>query len=516
MVDGVGASGMGTGPKLMSFNGTSYTLSQVERQGQSYGSMLGSLRKAGNAGSNEKLFPYLRMMSDGDERDFLAKRLLIKDMAEKYGVTPSQKQVEDYITNSLFADQNGEFDQVSYTDFIEKRVKRYGLGVQDFNIMVGEVLSLDKLQGIVGSGLDLDEEVTRESLKINAQEMTYEQFTLPVSVLKEGIQVSDEEVKAYWEENKQNYLTEPEMKVQYVLVDAEIPVKEAQGTSAAKEKARKERTPEEEIGKIQYTLSEEEKNALIDEVGIKLDTLFVNVQDNEGKNFTGLAKELSLEVKTSDFFKPSNAPFELKLPLYQEQGTVLQRIAGLLPIPDSMESISDVYSVGEGKFMLVQLLEKKEEEPLAFEKAKARAQVDLQDDRAKNSLNDEVTKVREKLITETEGKNASEVAKELNLTYHKRENVKFGQPLPDELSARDFFTEAIQLKVNEFSEPIIQMDEGLARAVILRPLERRYVNSEENKASLESQLGNTGEMLNMVVFENWFNHQLVQASFEKH
>lgn len=515
MVDGVGASGIGAGPKAMSFNGTAYTQSQVERQGQSYGSMLGSLRQAGNAGSNEKLIPYLRMMGGGDERDFLAKRLLIKAMAEKFGVTPSQKQEEDYITNSLFTDQNGEFDKVSYADFIEKRVKRYGLGVQDFNTMIGEVLALDKLQGIVGAGLDLDEEVSRGSLKINAQEMTYEQFTLPVSVLIEGIQVSDEEIKAYWEENKNNYLTESEMKVQYVLVDAEIPSKEMKGLREAKEKARSDGKPEEEINKIQYTLSDEEKNALVDEVGTKLDSLFVKVQDNEGKNFTGLAKELGLKVRVSDFFMPSNAPLELKSPLYQEPGTVLGRIEGLIATPDSMDSVSDVYAIGEGKFLLIQLLEKNEAEPLPYEEAKARAQVDLQDDRAKNSLDDEVTKVREKLVAEVKGENASEVAEELNLIYTRHNDVKFGQPLADEPSAREFFTEAIQLQINEFSQPINQMEEGLNRAVILRTLERKYVDSEENKAILESQLGNTGEMLNMIVFQNWFNHQLAQSSFEK-
>jgi len=519
MVDGVGRGGLGSGPKAMSFDGKEYTQSQVERQGVDFGSMCLGLLNINR--TNQSLYPYLQTMGLNprgyDPSNYLASRYLLKKISADYGVSVSEEQVEEYIKGTLFVDPNGEFDQAAYSNYIENVVKRAGHGVQEFNDLVGEIISVEKIKGIVGEGYSLNEEVIRQSSLINLQEMTYEQFSLPLAELKEKIEVTEEEVKAYWEENKGNYLTDPEGKVEFVISDANLTVKEAEERAAMKEKARAEGKTEEEIEKITFTLPQEKKDELINTAGELIDNLFDKVQEEDGENFAGTAEQLGLSLQTSEFFTASAPPTVFTTYIPEARSTIGQQAVTMNP-GQQMSSISDIAELSPGSYLIFKVIEKKEAEEKPFEDAKEQAEKDLITKRATDSLEEEVEKMKATFIEKSATEDAGKVALELGLLYAKHEDVTIVSSIPTEPSARILFEEAIQVAVNEFSEPLIQdgLEFRVPRAVFVRPLSRAFIDSEENKTQLDAISGRANYEINSIVFYNWFQHQLSQGGYESY
>lgn len=521
MVDGLGSMGSGSGPKMLSYKGKGFTQSQVGRQGQEYGKLFLSLFQSSNPSSYQSLVPYMSVMGVNprggfNPAEYHGNRLLMADLMKDYGIKPDKEQTETFIKETLFTDQNGEFAETDYLQFIEKKVKRNGLSVQDFNTLVGEIMAVSKLQETLSSGVSINEEISKKTIMLSQQEITFEQFSLPIEKLKEGIQVTEEEVKAYWDENKNNYLSDVQLKVQYVVTDAGITALEMERLEAAKKKATEEGKTEEEIKALTGDLPLDEKTNLINEAGDKIDQLFVNVQNNDGADFLIAAEELGLEVKTTEFFTAENAPFELKLPITSPPGagTIMNQLGAITTAGATMDSLSNVFSIGEGRFLLAQVTERKDAEPLPYEEVGERAKLDLIEKRATDSIAEEVGKVREQLVSGAEGKDIKELAKELNLEYQKHENTSFRNPVAGDPTSGELFVEAIEVPDNVFSEPIIQDESLNKRAVILRPLGRRYVTSEENKAALESQLSQSSQRMGGLLFRNWFTAQRAQAEIE--
>jgi len=523
MVDGVSRGGMGSGPKVMSLDGRDYTYSEVEKQGSDYYNMLMSLLSGGFNGGNEELAPYMMTVArynpytgQGIEAaDFYANRVLLGKLSKEYGVVAGEEQVTKFIKEKLFADDQGDFDQAGYTEFIEKRVTRYGLGVQDFNTLVGEILSFSQLQKIVGSGYVINEEMIRRTAQINQQEMTYEQYTLPLKKLKAAIQVTDEELKGYWEINKGKYLTKPEAKVQYVVADANIVKKELKGKKKLIDEAKAAGKSEAEIEKITFTLPAEEKTKLINEAGTKVDNLFVSVQNAEGADFVKEAEAIGLKVKTSEFFTQDSAPYEFKIGQGQNPAAIAMTLPG---IPDSMESLSDVYTIGEGRFLIFQVIEKKEAEPLPYEKAEASAKVDLIDEKAAESLEGEVEKLVAQIEEASKSGKEKQKAKQLGFAYAKRSDINLTTQIEGEKAPHVLFQAATEVATKAFSKPIIQDDagEGVSRAVVVRPISRQYVESEENKNIVDYQVKAGAGLLDRIAFENWFNNQIQAAGYKKY
>lgn len=520
MVDGVGKSGMGSGPKLMSLNGRAYTHSEVEREGADYLNMLFGLRDAGHVGDGQLVGPYMfavanfnqRMRSAADAPSFLANRLVLQDLAEKYGVIPSQELIEKTITEKLFLNSEQKFDQAGYDKFIERRVKRYGMGVKDLNTLVGEILSVEKLMGIVGEGYMMDESLLRRNAHIIEQTMSYEQFSFPMDKIKDTITVTEEEIKAYWEENENRYLTDPQVKVEYVITDAGIAKLQADHKKAEIEKAKAEGKTEEEIAKLDTTLPDDQKTDLINAAAMKVDNLFVQTQnDGGGKFFEKNAKELGLEVKTTEFFTAASAPADFKTP--SQSGTPASIATQLSLDPDSMDSVSDFFTLGEGRYLIFRALERIEAQPLAFEDAKDKAKADLISQKLSESMETQTEGLRNQLVEAAKAGKAIEKAKEMGMEYAKRENLKINDRIDGEVEAAQIFIGATEVKVNEFSEPMVQ--EISKRVTFVRPLERSFIETEESKALVSSQVENSGKSLDYIVFSNWFRNELELAQFER-
>lgn len=197
--------------------------------------------------STGELLSNANMVLDGASPDrFLANRLAVQKAGIEFGATPGPDEVESFVKTTLFADFEGNFDQTSYDDFIDKRVGRLGIGTKGFNEYVRDLLTAANLSKLISGGLKADEETSKALYRNMRQTISAEQVILESASYEAEQTPTEEDIKAYWEENQESYNTDERRSVSYVfyepnwdaaLADAEEEKKKAAAAKKLQEEA---------------------------------------------------------------------------------------------------------------------------------------------------------------------------------------------------------------------------------------------------------------------------------------
>ena len=151
-----------------------------------------------------------RTMLDG-----LISTRLVRIEAARLGLTASDAEVAAEI-RELFKPEDGKpFDQKRYE---QVAVEQNG-SVSAFEQSIRDDLSAEKVRAFLTSGVTVsEEEVLNDYKRSNSKfDLTY----VPVSIadLAQTIKPSDEELKAYFEQNKKNYyISTPQKKIRYLFL----------------------------------------------------------------------------------------------------------------------------------------------------------------------------------------------------------------------------------------------------------------------------------------------------------
>lgn len=200
---------------------------------------------------------------------FITNRINIQKEGLKVGVTPGDEELESFVENVLFADPAGNFDQEAHNEFFKSRVSRIG-GRKGFIEYVRDLLTAMNLSKITGGGIAPEMETLRLAYDIEKQVITGKQIALDSAPLEGKIQPSQEELTAYFEENRGKYQSDELRKVTYVLIEpnwqdaaADKAKKEAEAKKAADDAKKKEeeakKKAEEAAAKANKVLDEEKK-----------------------------------------------------------------------------------------------------------------------------------------------------------------------------------------------------------------------------------------------------------------
>ena len=136
--------------------------------------------------------------------------------AARLGLTASDKEVADSIREQYRPEDGKPFDQKRYEQTI---VERYG-SISAFEESVRDDLSANKLRAFITSGVTVsEEEVLKEYQRKNSKfDLSY--VTVNTTDIAKSITPSDEELKAYFEQNKQQYhIDVPQKKIKYVFIN---------------------------------------------------------------------------------------------------------------------------------------------------------------------------------------------------------------------------------------------------------------------------------------------------------
>ncbi len=143
--------------------------------------------------------------------NILASQAKLLNMAKEYGVIVSDKELSDYISSIPAFQENGVFQEKIYKTYLKnRRVKP-----KDFESSLRDDLTVQKLLKVIETKALPFERDTIASVLSISDKIKY-QVVKPSDI---KVDLSDEELKKYWEETKSNYLTPKKYKVDMLWTD---------------------------------------------------------------------------------------------------------------------------------------------------------------------------------------------------------------------------------------------------------------------------------------------------------
>ncbi len=418
--------------------------------------------------------------SMSDRTQFVANLIVLRNEAKRLGIEASPKEVEKVLAQ-LPKFQNPttrQFDPKFYQNYLKNELGRYSMEEVDLYELLGDYVKFRKLRDLVAAG---HKPTTWEIDQL--YELQYETFTAHHVTLKredfaKDVEISDEAVKAYYEENRDSLFSEPKRSVGYVKF--------------LKEEKKDEETEEE----FEKRRNEQAKqfNDTLREIAAKM--------DDEGLTFEAAIATLGDRVKTAEPFARSEPPEELK-----DQPELIREI---FATDSSLEGADKVRAADEEKaiymFWIDRVLER---EQLTLEEAKAQIAETLREQEINQRLQDAgeeaLAKIRANL---TEGTDFTAAAKAAGFeAVSPKPFARTGTPEGTDY-ATTLSRTATELEAGEFAEP-----ELLDDALLLVYLESRELPQRKTEPEDRQQLTNQiSSFLSTQMFNAWFESRVRAAN----
>ena len=146
----------------------------------------------------------------------LIQRVVLTNQAKELGLGVSDAQVNAYLLQAEQFQTDGQFDQNKYLNFI----RSLGFTPLAFKERIKQdVLIQQPRNAIAGSEFVLPYQVDSVA-KLQSQQRSYDYVSFSLASESENTNVSEEELQAYYEANKDNFKTPEQVKVNYVVVSS--------------------------------------------------------------------------------------------------------------------------------------------------------------------------------------------------------------------------------------------------------------------------------------------------------
>jgi len=148
--------------------------------------------------------------------DELVQRVVLANQAKGLGLGVSDAQVDAYLLQAEQFQTNGQFDQNKYLNFI----RSLGFTPLAFKERIKQdVLIQQPRNAIAGSEFVLPYQIDSVS-KLQSQERSYDYVSFSLADESESTSVSDDELKAYYEANKESFKAPEQVKINYVVISS--------------------------------------------------------------------------------------------------------------------------------------------------------------------------------------------------------------------------------------------------------------------------------------------------------
>lgn len=121
------------------------------------------------------------------------------NLAKEYGIVVSEQELGDYVTSIKGFQKDGRFSKVIYETYLKNRRMK----AKTFESVLKDELLVKKIVNLIGQdAVPFETEVVASALSI-ADKISYTVLS-PKDI---SVDLNDSEIKAYWEEEKSNYMT---------------------------------------------------------------------------------------------------------------------------------------------------------------------------------------------------------------------------------------------------------------------------------------------------------------------
>ncbi|MGK2946612.1 MAG: peptidylprolyl isomerase [Candidatus Malihini olakiniferum] len=214
----------------------------------------------------------------------LIDEVLLDQYARKLGLTISNEQIKQAIFAVPIFQTNNQFDNEKYQD----QVRRFGLKPDHYAELLRKKLVRQQLiQGLGETQFSLPKEIDR-LVGLAAQDRVVRTATIDVAAIAKTLDVTDEEVKSYYDSKKNRFIDPEAFKISYLLLDAahvmdSVKVTDADINTLYAKNQQEFTQPERKRFSLIQLKTEADARAVLDEL-------------KNGAEFAALAKEKSQDV----------------------------------------------------------------------------------------------------------------------------------------------------------------------------------------------------------------------------
>ncbi|MBN5283240.1 MULTISPECIES: peptidylprolyl isomerase [Serratia] len=276
----------------------------------------------------------------------LIDNMLLDQYAKKLGLAVSDDQIKDAIRKAPYFQTNGQFDNAKYLDLIG----RMGYTADNFaQSMRQQLVNQQLIQAFGESGFVLPSE-SQAMAALVLQERDVRLATIDLKVLQAKQSAGDDELKAYYDQNKNSFIAPEQVKVSYIPLDAasmqdKVKVSEEDISAYYDQHKSSYGQPERKNYSVIQLKTEAEANAALDEL-------------KKGADFATLAKEKSTDIISRrtggelGWLEPETTADELKQANLTEKGQlsgVVKSSVGYLIVrlndiePEKLKPLSEVH-----------------------------------------------------------------------------------------------------------------------------------------------------------------------------
>ncbi len=326
-------------------------------------------------------------------------RAVIQAQGKELGIAPSKEQIDTYLqAMPVFKKADGSFDQELY-----QRLTGFRNGAanhqqeKSFRSVIADMMVWEAIANLMTDGLQLQNKSTSELVDVMNQQMRGKTAWLAKDRLPAPAAATDEEIKAYWEQNKDKYKsTERRIVSIYTLTPAADSslealmstadilmqdLSQANGKGFDQKLAAAAENPENEA--FTYQNAEGKSHTTFELCTLADAPQAMRIQVEHNGSTTTLADIAFNEVDTA----PTVAEFEAA------------RTAGKDDELPSIRQVRGYFPTADGKLAFIRVEAIEQPSVLDFEAAKAAAAADLQAERATNALSDAATKLYNDMTT---------------------------------------------------------------------------------------------------------------------
>ncbi len=443
--------------------GKDYTIGDVQRAQT-------SLQLAQSYMQSYELPSMLMMLSSdggfgGGGLNTLINLFVARHLMEDLGIRPSDAEARAALEKLPVLQENGKFD-LSRAQRLEEIANSQGFESTDLLGIMKDTIGLQKLQDIVTKSYVASPLAAEKQYASSYHTFKGSKITFETEAFKKAATVTDDEIKKYYEENKENYKTLEKRAVSYVMFENPKDL---------------DKKPLEERQKAQ--------NQQVERVNA------FNKLTASGVKFAEAAKQTKEKIETVPAFAQGEPPAALKTESNLIE-LIFARAKDSKTQPEAIEGTSGWYV-----FDVTQIEESKQQELAEVkDKIKDTLLVQKADEARTKAVNETRTALNDALKA---GKKIDDLVKEKKLTLEALPDIDIANPPQEVPNAFLIAREAAKTAAGSISHAV-DYDKGtLLIYVSAKELRKRPDGADVRK----NQVDSLSRQERMSLFHSWFKKQ---------
>jgi hypothetical protein len=418
---------------------------------------------------------YIGLMSiardeSGEQPDFILNMLVLRHEMKKAGIHPGDSEARAELEKLPALQENGKFS-LQRAQMMEQNLGYMGMNGQDLLEIMKLKLGLEALQNLVGKNYVPSPFIVEKNYANQYQTVKLSTISFLLEDFKKNAQVTDEEIKKYFDENKDTFKTPERRAVSYVFFEDpkdldKLPLEERQKTQQAA------------VQKI-ITFSE--------------------AVTEDGAQFAKVAAEQKVPVQTLPLFARDAAPEAIKA----EADLINAIFHSTKPVGAASDPVK-----GSKGYYIVTVTQIEEPKPQELAAVRDKVKETLVNQKATEALGKAVNDARTALAEGLKaGKKIEELAKEKNLTLSPVTDFDPASPPEAVPNAYKIAPQAQETAPGELS-PVIDTDDGAMLVFVhAKELRKRDDSAALRKNSEETAARQARDRL----FSAWFSRKRDEA-----